>query len=77
MDLSNRPQVPSVDASQAAELVLGEARVPYLDVRTCEEFKMGHPEGAINVPYLVSKPDGSREVWVHAWTCLMVNLTIF
>ncbi|XP_030525589.1 thiosulfate sulfurtransferase 16, chloroplastic-like [Rhodamnia argentea] len=24
----------------------------YLDVRTCDEFKAGHPSGALNIPYM-------------------------
>lgn len=24
----------------------------YLDVRTCDEFKAGHPPGALNIPYM-------------------------
>ena len=61
VDLAKPPDVQTIDASRAAELVLDQ-KLPYLDVRTQEEFAMGHVEGAVNVPYLVSKPDGSREV---------------
>ncbi|GBF87968.1 hypothetical protein Rsub_00680 [Raphidocelis subcapitata] len=31
---------------------------PYLDVRTPEEFKAGHVDGAINVPFMFSTPAG-------------------
>ena len=30
----------------------------YLDVRTEEEFELGHPAGAHNVPFLVAGPEG-------------------
>ncbi|KAF9686661.1 hypothetical protein SADUNF_Sadunf02G0012600 [Salix dunnii] len=26
----------------------------YLDVRTCDEFRVGHPSGAINIPYMLN-----------------------
>lgn len=30
----------------------------YVDVRTEEEFEAGHPEGAVNVPSMLSGPEG-------------------
>jgi rhodanese-related sulfurtransferase len=30
----------------------------YVDVRTTEEFKAGHPKGAINVPFMMAGPGG-------------------
>jgi rhodanese-related sulfurtransferase len=30
----------------------------YVDVRTEEEFAAGHPEGAVNVPFMLSGPSG-------------------
>jgi rhodanese-related sulfurtransferase len=40
----------------ANELV--EAGHKYVDVRTPEEFENGHPEGAINVPYMLKHGGG-------------------
>jgi rhodanese-related sulfurtransferase len=59
---SGVPEVPTVTAQEAKELVLGDKKVPYLDVRTPQEFARGHPPGALNVPYLYFKEDGSAEV---------------
>lgn len=56
------PQVPTVSAQEANELVLGEKKAPYLDVRTPQEFARGHVAGSVNVPYLLFKEDGSAEV---------------
>ncbi|CAN0918947.1 Rhodanese-like domain-containing protein 15, chloroplastic [Linum grandiflorum] len=44
------PVPTSVPVRVAYELLLAGHR--YLDVRTPEEFSAGHPEGAINVPYM-------------------------
>ncbi len=41
-----------VSAQEAALLLMGEGYV-YLDVRTEQEFALGHPGGAYNVPWLV------------------------
>ena len=46
------PEVPSITATEAGPLVL-EKRVPYLDVRTEEEFKQQHVPGAVNVPWFL------------------------
>ncbi len=32
--------------------------VPYVDVRTVEEFEEGHPVGAVNVPLMMRGPSG-------------------
>ncbi|CAN1757561.1 Rhodanese-like domain-containing protein 15, chloroplastic [Linum perenne] len=44
------PTPTSVPVRVAYELLLAGHR--YLDVRTPEEFSEGHPEGAINIPYM-------------------------
>lgn len=43
---------------QEAHAKIGEGYV-YVDVRTEPEFEDGHPEGALNVPFLVDAP-GTR-----------------
>lgn len=32
----------------------------YLDVRTVDEFKNGHPKGAVNIPIFVHSPQGRQ-----------------
>jgi rhodanese-related sulfurtransferase len=32
----------------------------YIDVRTEAEYAMGHPKGALNVPFMLATPDGMR-----------------
>jgi hypothetical protein len=49
--------VRSVPVQVANELV--EAGHKYVDVRTPEEFENGHPEGAINVPYMLKHGGGN------------------
>ncbi|XP_078448288.1 thiosulfate sulfurtransferase 16, chloroplastic-like [Wolffia australiana] len=51
--------VTTVDVSTASDLVSSGHR--YLDVRTAEEFNKGHPEGAINIPYVFFTPEGKRK----------------
>ena len=41
-----------MSATEAGPLVL-EKNVPYLDVRTEEEFKKQHVQGSINVPWFL------------------------
>lgn len=59
--LANVPEVPSVDAAKAKELVEVK-KFAFLDVRTVEEYEKGHVAGSVNVPYLFFKEDGSKEV---------------
>ncbi len=42
-----------------AHALVGKGAV-HVDVRTEEEFVAGHPEGALNVPFLVSSPEGRK-----------------
>ena len=46
------PEVPSTSATEAGPLVL-EKKVPYLDVRTEEEFQRQHVPGSTNVPWFL------------------------
>ncbi|XP_020084634.1 rhodanese-like domain-containing protein 19, mitochondrial isoform X1 [Ananas comosus] len=48
--------VETVDVGAAKSLV-GSGHL-YLDVRTIEEFNKGHPENALNVPYMFFTPQG-------------------
>ena len=50
--------IPQVDPNEAYRLVREEGYV-YLDVRTPEEFAAGHPAGAVLVPVLFRRPEGS------------------
>lgn len=59
--LANIPDVPSVNATRAKELV-EEKSYALLDVRTVEEYERGHVPGSINVPYLFFKQDGTKEL---------------
>lgn len=59
--LASVPDVPSVDATKAKELV-EEKSYALLDVRTVEEYEKGHVAGSVNVPYLFFKQDGTKEV---------------
>ncbi|KAL8472449.1 hypothetical protein ACS0TY_028974 [Phlomoides rotata] len=49
-------QVTTVDVHAAKNLLNQGHR--YLDVRTEEEFKNGHPENALNIPYMFNTPEG-------------------
>ncbi|KAH6797066.1 sulfurtransferase 18 [Perilla frutescens var. hirtella] len=49
-------KVVTVDVHAARDL-LTQAHL-YLDVRTEEEFKNGHLENALNIPYLINTPQG-------------------
>ncbi|OMO75453.1 hypothetical protein COLO4_26068 [Corchorus olitorius] len=49
----------SVPVKAAYELLQAGHR--YLDIRTIEEFKAGHPPSAINIPYYHVFINGSRE----------------
>lgn len=59
--LANVPDVPSVDAAKAKELVEEKGHA-LLDVRTVQEYERGHVAGSLNVPYLFFKQDGTPEV---------------
>jgi rhodanese-related sulfurtransferase len=48
--------VSQIDPARAHELM--RADHIYVDVRTEEEFRAGHPEGAVNVPVFVPTPWG-------------------
>ncbi|WIA22578.1 hypothetical protein OEZ86_009564 [Tetradesmus obliquus] len=48
--------VKHVPPTEAAELL--KTGYTYLDVRTPEEFAAGHAEGAVNIPFMLSKPEG-------------------
>ncbi|KAF0926119.1 hypothetical protein E2562_021831 [Oryza meyeriana var. granulata] len=52
--------VPSVDVTAAGQLV-GSGGHRYLDVRTEEEFKKGHVESSLNVPFLFFTPQGKEK----------------
>lgn len=51
---------PRVSPGEAARLIEDEGYV-YLDVRTPEEFVLGHPRGAYNVPSHAQGPHGLGE----------------
>ncbi|WOL16785.1 rhodanese-like domain-containing protein 17 isoform X2 [Canna indica] len=51
--------VETVDVHAAKGLVHSGHK--YLDVRTVEEFKKGHPEGALNVPFMFFTPEGREK----------------
>lgn len=46
----------SVPVQVAKELV--DAGHKYVDVRTPEEFEAGHPEGAVNIPFMLKHNGG-------------------
>lgn len=49
-------EVVTVDVLAAKKLLGTTHR--YLDVRTEEEFKKGHVENALNIPYMFNTPEG-------------------
>lgn len=51
--------VPRISPSEAQEKMEREGYV-YVDVRTEEEFRAGHPAGAVNVPFMLASDDGMR-----------------
>lgn len=53
---SEAPGVRSVPVQVAKELV--DAGHHYVDVRTPEEFEGAHPEGAVNIPYMLKHGGG-------------------
>uniref|UniRef100_A0A0D9W2X6 Rhodanese domain-containing protein n=1 Tax=Leersia perrieri TaxID=77586 RepID=A0A0D9W2X6_9ORYZ len=56
----SEPPVPSVDVKAASHLV-GSGGHRYLDVRTEEEFKKGHVQNSLNVPFLFFTPQGKEK----------------
>ena len=48
--------MPTISTDEAEDLI--DNGVPFVDVRTVEEFEDGHVPGAINVPISVSAPGG-------------------
>ncbi|KAJ9703739.1 hypothetical protein PVL29_005148 [Vitis rotundifolia] len=55
---SSATEVVTIDVHAAKDLINSGYR--YLDVRTVEEFKKGHPdvENILNIPYLFITPEG-------------------
>jgi rhodanese-related sulfurtransferase len=49
--------IPQIDAKKASELM--QDGHTYVDVRTVDEFKAGHAQGAVNVPAFFREPSGS------------------
>lgn len=47
-------RVPSDEA-----FTLVESGLPYMDVRTPEEYAAGHPVSAVNIPFWLKAPDGN------------------
>ena len=45
-----------VTPQQAHDILKGDASVVYIDVRTEREFTNGHPQGAVNIPVVLSDP---------------------
>jgi rhodanese-related sulfurtransferase len=50
--------VPTITTDEAEALL--DDGVPFIDVRTVEEFQDGHVPGAINIPINHNSPDGMR-----------------
>ncbi|XP_055806897.1 thiosulfate sulfurtransferase 18-like, partial [Solanum dulcamara] len=53
---SSGAEVVTVDVHAARQLILSGHR--YLDVRTEDEFKKGHVENSLNIPYMLNAPKG-------------------
>lgn len=53
---SSGAEVVTVDVHAASQLIRSGHR--YLDVRTEEEFKKGHVENSLNIPYMFNTPQG-------------------
>ena len=47
-----------IDPEQAKQLLDSDSGYVYLDVRSDEEFAVGHVPGALNIPLLRRNPDG-------------------
>lgn len=56
--MTNHCEIRRVTLAEAKRLLDGGYR--YLDVRTETEFALGHPVGAVNVPFSISDPSGTR-----------------
>ena len=59
----------SVPVRVALELLQAGQR--YLDVRTPEEFSVGHAPGAINIPYMYRVGSGNK---INVWILNIINL---
>ncbi|XP_072148315.1 thiosulfate sulfurtransferase 16, chloroplastic [Setaria viridis] len=57
---SEKPPVAAVDVAAAGDLVRSGGH-RYLDVRTEEEFRNGHVEDSLNVPYLFFTSQGKEK----------------
>ena len=58
--MSGVPAVPRISVEEAARL-LAEEGYAYLDVRTEQEFALGHPSGAYNVPSALAAEHGQTQ----------------
>ncbi|KAL3527223.1 hypothetical protein ACH5RR_011879 [Cinchona calisaya] len=56
---SSEAEVVTVDVHAAKDLLQSGHR--FLDVRTEEEFKKGHVENALNIPYMFFTPEGMEK----------------
>ncbi|XP_049357693.1 thiosulfate sulfurtransferase 18-like isoform X2 [Solanum verrucosum] len=54
--LGSGAEVVTVDVHAARQLIQSGHR--YLDVRTEEEFKKGHVDNSLNIPYMFNTPRG-------------------
>ncbi|GAA0150978.1 transferase [Lithospermum erythrorhizon] len=72
-------KVVTFDVHAAKELL--QSGHLYLDVRTEEEFKKGHVEKALNIPYMIDTPEGrvkSKQFMeqVHSTLCKEDHLVV-
>ncbi|CAN4083445.1 unnamed protein product [Withania somnifera] len=54
--LGSGAEVVTIDVHAARQLIRSGHR--YLDVRTEEEFKKGHVDNSLNIPYMFNTPQG-------------------
>ena len=50
--------IESMEPSAAHQAMSGDDSCAFLDVRTCDEYDQGHPEGAVNVPWALVDATG-------------------
>ncbi|EPS59300.1 hypothetical protein M569_15510, partial [Genlisea aurea] len=55
---SESQPVINIDVTRATDLLAQQSPHRYLDVRTEEEFKIGHVANAVNIPYMFNTPRG-------------------